>query len=771
MDDGGLGGSAHMTPQAHHAVSRARRLRARAVLSAFVSSMLVVALVGPPAVAAASPHEGSAVWTPASARGVSHRRVDSAKAAGRAAIGNPRNHASRSLGPRPVKIAHPSSPVGLLSTSDGGARVAPTARRMIIAPSDLAVAARFSGLTQGDGGGYRPPDPWVAVSGTYVVQAVNSTIRISSRVGTEISSVPVWALFAMPAGQNPSDPRLIWDATHGRWLGVAISFNNSFTNQYLYLAVSDGADPTGGWSTFAIAYGDYFPDYPSIASSTDKIVLTDNLFAPDTSYYGSDIQTFTWASVLTGGILTVHECLGGGLVHPRAAQILSPTADVHLIHELISDGTQVYYRITGTGRCDTVVNFVNRTDFTGFAPFSQPPAPRQAPGDTIGDNVSHFAIDERPTDAIWQNNKLYWVSTFPWTYDGGTTVNDAVVIWAATTATTGQAVEGVPQAISGGDGIDDFMGGIGLTRNGTLVTIYSESSPSQFVSMEANQIPPGSVLATPIHLDDGDATYPEERWGDYAGVAMDPVGSGSVWATHEVSAADGTWRTDVVRLVVDNDNPGVPGIPTSALVVPTALTRSVPVRLAWAAATDGLTNVASYEVAQQIDGGGFAEIAHVGGTSLTRQLLVNHTYQFQIRAVDAVGHMGSWRLSTTLRPYLYQSSVATVVTGSWHTATSSYYSGGSARYATAAGASATFRATSARSIAIVATKAKTRGSFKVYVDGVYKRTISTYSTTTKYRQLVYQFSWSSAGTHKVKIVVSGTSGRPRVDLDAFVVLR
>ena len=69
------------------------------------------------------------------------------------------------------------------------------------------------------------------------------------------------------------------------------------------------------------------------------------------------------------------------------------------------------------------------------------------------------------------------------------------------------------------------------------------------------------------------------------------------------------------------------------------------------------------------------------------------------------------------------------------------------------------------------TKAATRGSFKVYVDGVYKATISTHSTTTKYRQLVYQFSWSSPGTHKVKIVVSGTAHHPRVDLDAFVVLR
>jgi hypothetical protein len=737
-------------------------------MSALLGAVLVVALAAPLAVVAASPNVASSAWSPAAARGLSHHRVDSAKTAGHAAIGSPRNRSNRTLPPRSVKIAHPAKPLGLLSTTDTVAQTAPIIRPMILATPDLAVAARFNGLTQGEGGGSWPPDPWVAVSGTYVVQAVNSTIRISNRLGTEISSVPVWTLFAMSAGQIPSDPRVIWDATHGRWIAISISFNDTFSDNYLHLAVSDGVDPTAGWSTFAIAYGAYFPDYPSVASSTDKIVLTDNLFAPDTSFYAADIQTFTWASILGAGALTVHECLAGGLVNPRAAQVLSPSADVHLIQESTSDGNQVYYRIRGSGRCDaTVLDFVDQTEFTGFAPFSQPPEPRQSPGDTI----SGTAIDERPTDAIWQNNRLYWVSTFPWTYDAGATVNDAVVIWAATTPTLGQAVEGVPQAISAGDGIDDFMGGIGLTRTGTLVTIYSESSPAQFVSMEASQIPLGSVLATPLHLDDGDATYPNERWGDYAGVAMDPVGTGSVWATHEVAALDGTWRTDVVRLVIDNDNPSLPGPLTSALVVPTSLGASVAIRLAWAAATDGMTNVAAYEVAQQIDSGGFAEIATVGGTSLTRQLLMNHTYQFQIRAVDAVGNVGPWRLSTTLRPYLYQSTVSTTVTGSWHTSSSAHYSASSVRYATAARASATFTATSARSIAIVTTKAVSRGSFKVYVDGVYKRTISTYSKVTKFRQLIYQFNWSGPGTHKIKIVVSGTAGHPRVDLDAFVVLR
>jgi hypothetical protein len=446
--------------------------------------------------------------------------------------------------------------------------------------------------------------------------------------------------------------------------------------------------------------------------------------------------------------------------------VLSPSADVHMILEAVDDMSQVYVRVHGAASCDAT-GFPEST-ILAFPPFAVPPPPRQSPGDTI----AAAAVDERPTDAIWQNNRLYWVSTVPVSYDSGATFNDAVAIWSATTApTSGLPTEGPAYTISAGDGIDDFMGGIGLTRSGTLVTIYSESSPAQFVSMEANRIPNGGVPGTPLHLDDGDATYPDERWGDFAGVAMDPIGSGSVWATHEVAASDGSWRTDVFRLVVDDDLPGLPGIMTAAPVIRSTVGSSVATQLAWPAAVDGMTNVARYEIAQRIDGGGFAESSNVASPSTIRPLLIGHTYQFEVRAIDAVGQAGGWRVSPTFRPYLTQSTSSTTISGTWHSSSSSSYSGGSTRYATASGARITFTATSARSIAIVATKASSRGSFKVYVDGVYKATISTYSATTRFRQLVYQFRWASRGTHKVKIVVSGTAHHPRVDVDAFVVLR
>ena len=49
-----------------------------------------------------------------------------------------------------------------------------------------------------------------------------------------------------------------------------------------------------------------------------------------------------------------------------------------------------------------------------------------------------------------------------------------------------------------------------------------------------------------------------------------------------------------------------------------------------------------------------------------------------------------------------------------------------------------------------------------------RATIDLYSSTTKYRQIVYQTSWGASGTHTIRIKVLGTQGRPRVDFDAFI---
>jgi hypothetical protein len=89
------------------------------------------------------------------------------------------------------------------------------------------------------------------------------------------------------------------------------------------------------------------------------------------------------------------------------------------------------------------------------------------------------------------------------------------------------------------------------------------------------------------------------------------------------------------------------------------------------------------------------------------------------------------------------------------------------RYATATGASATFT-TSARSLSFITTRASTRGSVKIYIDGVSQGTFDL-GGATAYRFVAFSKTWSSVGTHTIRVVSVGSP--VRVDIDAFGVIR
>jgi hypothetical protein len=50
-------------------------------------------------------------------------------------------------------------------------------------------------------------------------------------------------------------------------------------------------------------------------------------------------------------------------------------------------------------------------------------------------------------------------------------------------------------------------------------------------------------------------------------------------------------------------------------------------------------------------------------------------------------------------------------------------------------------------------------------------TLELYRSAYQYRSIAWQKTWSVSGTRTVKLVVVGTARRPRVDLDAVIVLR
>jgi hypothetical protein len=68
---------------------------------------------------------------------------------------------------------------------------------------------------------------------------------------------------------------------------------------------------------------------------------------------------------------------------------------------------------------------------------------------------------------------------------------------------------------------------------------------------------------------------------------------------------------------------------------------------------------------------------------------------------------------------------------------------------------------------MITPKGSSRGSAKVYVDGVYVGTTSEYRSSSQSKIVLFARNWGSSASHKVKFVLTGTSGHPRFDVDAF----
>ena len=217
--------------------------------------------------------------------------------------------------------------------------------------------------------------------------------------------------------------------------------------------------------------------------------------------------------------------------------------------------------------------------------------------------------------------------------------------------------------------------------------------------------------------------------------------------------------------------PPVARAPTSAFVGATTMGSStIPVRVAWPAATDQGLGVKGYEL-QRLSGTAWVAVplATTTDTSVTVMLAPSPMHRFRVRAVDRAGNVGAWAAAGAFRLGAFQeTSAALVRTGHWSARVSSAYYGGRAMSAQVAGASVRVTFTG-QQVAWVTAVGPTRGQARVYVDGAYERTVDLGSPSAAARRIMAVRSWASSGRHTLEIRIVGTTGRPRVDVDAFLV--
>jgi beta-N-acetylhexosaminidase len=220
--------------------------------------------------------------------------------------------------------------------------------------------------------------------------------------------------------------------------------------------------------------------------------------------------------------------------------------------------------------------------------------------------------------------------------------------------------------------------------------------------------------------------------------------------------------------VADAGAPTV-GDPQSRLYAPATLgTTTTPVRTSFTASDACAISTTSI---RRSTGGATPTtqgLATATSRTITQSLALGSTYRYDARATDGAGNASAWAAGVPIEPVVRQSSSSLVaLSGGWGTASYTSYSGGTTRFASAAGASASYTFTGS-AIGWVTAVGPTRGSAKVYVDGTYRTTVSLYAAQTGLRRIAYATNWAIQGSHTIRIVVVGTSGHPRVDVDAFV---
>jgi hypothetical protein len=145
-------------------------------------------------------------------------------------------------------------------------------------------------------------------------------------------------------------------------------------------------------------------------------------------------------------------------------------------------------------------------------------------------------------------------------------------------------------------------------------------------------------------------------------------------------------------------------------------------------------------------------------------------HRLRVRAIDRAGNVGAWASAGSFRlGAVQETSSAIVRTGAWSTKLSAAFVGGRAIAASAAGASVRITFTGTQ-IGWVSTVGPTRGQARIYVDGVYERTVDLGRPTSAARLIMVLRSWATPGRHTLEIRLVGTSGRPRVDVDEFVIV-
>ena len=198
-------------------------------------------------------------------------------------------------------------------------------------------------------------------------------------------------------------------------------------------------------------------------------------------------------------------------------------------------------------------------------------------------------------------------------------------------------------------------------------------------------------------------------------------------------------------------------------------TGAVPFGVYWLDDDHGGIGTEDWDVERSTDGGAWTHIASPHPLPGFRfSFVAGHSYRLRVRGIDLAGNVGAWATGATFTVKRYQESSTLIKwSGTWSRLASSSYWGGASRTSTRSGSTAKITFTGRRA-ALVTRVGPSRGAMSIYVNGVFLTTVTINATTTAYRRVVWEKTWTTSATRTITVKLLSVPNRTRGDVDAFV---
>jgi hypothetical protein len=439
------------------------------------------------------------------------------------------------------------------------------------------VGASFLGITQTQ---FAPPDPYLAVGPSHVVQVVNTQFRITTKTGTQtfVQGLGGTGLFSgMGVSGSVFDPKCLYDQHSGRFVIIILEVVGS-TSSWILLAVSDDSDPNGTWyryrteATTTVNGINYWVDYPGLGVDENVIYVTGNLFRLSGSgSAGTKYRYFEKAPLLVNAPAVFRDQRGATDFSVQSAH----TFGTALAQYFVTDNGTSSMKLVAIRNADTDTPVRNQS-FLTVPSFSYPSVnvPNQG-----GSGLD--PMDGRVMNASWRAGKLVWGHGI-----GASGKN--VARWYEA-ATNNWPVSGSPSLIQSGNidaggTIHTWFPSLMQNHCGNTGVVLARSASTERASIQITGREAGDPLGTMqamTQVQIGTSGYNQFRWGDYFGIAVDPVNDETFWCTGEYAVGTNNWRTwiasfSVGQCAIPCESPTVSPIANDSTACGSAYTSAAP---------------------------------------------------------------------------------------------------------------------------------------------------------------------------------------------------